>query len=76
MKTYISFGQADVHRINGHTLDKDCIAMFEAEDLYTGHMKAMEMFNGQFHHSTEEPPDMSYYPRGIINIDVMGEIHD
>ncbi|MEW8025503.1 MAG: hypothetical protein AB2777_20655 [Candidatus Thiodiazotropha endolucinida] len=69
MKCYFTFGQIHAHRINGKTLDKDCVAEMTAESLLEGHNKGMEIFNEQFHLSTAEPPDMSYYPRGIINID-------
>lgn len=69
MKCYISFGQIHVHSIGGKTLDKDCIAEIEADNERDGHEKAMKMFNKKFHNCTESPPDMDFYPRGIINID-------
>ena len=66
---YITFGQVHAHSINGKTLDKDCVATFEANSLEDGYNKAMKIFNQQFHHCTKELPDLYYYPRGIIKID-------
>jgi len=68
MKVYITFGQIHVHSVAGKTLDKDCVAEIEALDLSEGHAKAMDWFDAKFHHCTELPPDMSYFPRGIIKI--------
>lgn len=69
MKCYVTFGQIHVHSINGKTLDKDCVAEFSAKNIISGHGHAMTIFDEKFHHCTEELPEMSYYPRGIINID-------
>lgn len=33
MKTYVTFGQAHVHRINGKTFDADCVACIEHSDV-------------------------------------------
>lgn len=68
MKCYITFGQIHAHSVEGKTLDKDCVAEIEATDLSAGHAKAMDWFKGKFHNCTELPPDMSYFPRGIIKI--------
>ena len=66
MKCYITFGQIDTHSISGKTLDHDCVAELTADSLKSGHEQAMEIFNKKFHNCTESPPDMEYYPRGII----------
>jgi len=72
-KTYITFGQAHVHSVNGKTFDKDCVAAIECTDEKDGRDKAMEIFNGIFHQSYYEDQltseIMAYYPRGIINVD-------
>ena len=68
MKCYITFGQIHVHSVNGKTFDKDCVAEIEATDTGNGHAKAMELFDGVFHDCTDSPPDMSFYPRGIIPV--------
>lgn len=70
MKIYITFGQIHTHRINGKTLDCDCVASFEAESLEAGHNQAMEWFDGEFHQSLTEitDDDLKYYPRGVIEI--------
>jgi len=68
MKLYITFGQIHIHSISGKTLDKDCVAEIEASNLSAGHEKAMDWFNGKFHNCTDTPPDMSYFPRGIIKV--------
>lgn len=68
MKIYITFGQIHVHSINGKTLDKDCVAVIEAETHEKGRKIAMDIFDGVFHQSLNEPPDMSFFPRGLIEI--------
>ena len=32
MKIYVTFGQTHTHSIAGETLDKDCVAVFDADD--------------------------------------------
>lgn len=72
MKVYITFGQIHTHSINGKTVDKDCVAAIECETFDQGRKMAMEWFDGKFHESltveriTEDL--MSYYPRGIIEV--------
>lgn len=69
MKCYFTFGQIHTHSINGKTLDKDCVAVMTVESLEEGHNLGMAIFDAHFHHCTADIPDMSFYPRGIINID-------
>lgn len=68
MKFYITFGQIHVHSINGKTLDKNCVAEIEADNKSEAREKANNYFNKIYHNLTEEIPDMSFYPRGIIKI--------
>jgi len=72
MKTYVTFGQTHVHSINGHTLDKDCVAVITSDSASEGRKKAFELFGRKF--SFEYPEEyweeesMIYYPRGYINV--------
>ena len=68
MKFYISFGQTHTHRVNNHTIDKDCIVEHEALTKREAHDWAMEMFNGTFHNVYDKLPNMFYFPRGIIKL--------
>lgn len=75
MKTYITFGQIHAHSINGKTVDKDCVAVINAETYKKGRDLAMSWFNGEFHNSYPEDyfnvrkeEIMEYYPRGLIEV--------
>ena len=65
---YISFGQAHAHSVGGKTYDKDCIALLKAESKGDAHDQAMEIFKGVFCFVYDKEPDMSYFPRGIIEL--------
>ena len=70
---YVTFGQVHVHYVNGHTLDKDSVASYEANDYAEGREKAFELFKGNFftdYHDLDFNTDsLHYFPRGIIDID-------
>lgn len=72
MKIYITFGQAHAHSVNGKTLDKDCVAVINAEDESAGRKLAFEWFDGEFHNSYTDktkPKDlMDFFPRGLIEV--------
>ena len=68
MKWYLTFGQAHVHRVNGKTFDCDSVAVINGPDEKTCDEMAFDLFKGQFHHHQAELPDMSYYPRGLIEV--------
>lgn len=72
MKTYVTFGQIHVHRINGKTFDKDCVAVIESENAKTGRELAFECFAGKFHRTYPEDKfdmdHMKYFPRGLITV--------
>ena len=69
MKFYISFGQAHVHRINGETLDYDCLAEIEAKDYQAARKQANELFDDKWSALYEESAfNLSFFPRGIIPI--------
>lgn len=69
-KFYITFGQAHVHSYEGITLDKDCVVQVYAKDYKVVHEWAMRSFHGIFAFVYKKKPDMSYYPRGIIKLDM------
>jgi hypothetical protein len=72
-KHFVTFGQDHVHALNGKTLDKDCVASFEAKDWKEGRERAFELFGPKFcfeYHDREFTEDiLKYFPRGIIDID-------
>jgi hypothetical protein len=68
MKTYVTFGQDHLHRINGNILDKDCVAIVDGD-----RDKVFELFGSKF--CFEYPEDqwddakmMMYFPRGYITL--------
>lgn len=73
MKNYVTFGQIHTHAVNGKTLDKDCVAVFDSLDAESGRRKAFELFGGKFSfHYVEDEFDQSkmfFFPRGLISVD-------
>ena len=73
MKTYITFGQAHVHSVNGKTFDKDCVAVIEAENESAGREKAFKYFGPKWHQSYSEKrwkdSLLDYFPRGLIQVE-------
>ena len=68
-KTYITFGQVHVHRINGIMLNHDCVAVIKCKDAEEGHELAFEYFDDKWSFSHfEQIPDMSFFPRGLIKV--------
>ena len=74
-KTYITFGQIHVHRVNGKTFDCDCVAVINHEgDEGQGRKLAFEYFGHQWHESFDEErfernaDMMDFYPRGLIEV--------
>ena len=65
MKTFVTFGQGHVHKINDTVFDKDCVAIVEGD-----REKVFEIFGPKF--CFEYPEEywddakMKYYPRGYI----------
>ena len=70
MKTYITFGFAHAHSVNGQTFDKDCVAVIESESAIKGRELAFEYFGGKFCMEYPEQhwddSEMHYFPRGYI----------
>lgn len=72
MKTYVTFGSDHMHKINGHTIDNNCVAVIKSESAERGRELAFDMFGPKF--SMEYPEDhfkmesMRFYPRGFIEV--------
>ncbi len=70
---FVTLGQQHTHRINGKTVDCDCVVEYEAESASEGRDKAFEYFGDQFftdyHDEQFNMEDLDYFPRGIIKID-------
>ena len=69
-KHYVTFGQIHTHRVNGKTLDCDCVAVFEASDREAGRKQAFEWFGDKFftdYHDTDwSEKQLKYFPRGYV----------
>ena len=70
---YVTFGQVHTHRVQGKTLDCDCVAVYKANSRKEGRDKAFELFGDKFftdYHGEEFAQDsMKYFPRGFIYLD-------
>lgn len=67
-KIYITFGQVHTHRVNNQTFDCDCVAVIHCNDHGHGREIAFEHFGPKFAFSYDDPPNMYYFPRGIMNV--------
>lgn len=72
-KHYVTFGQQHVHEINGKTLDRNCVAVFETASSNEGREKCFELFGDQFFTDYNEDEwnvnSIDFFPRGYIHID-------
>lgn len=72
MKTYVTFGQNHVHRVNGITFDCDCVAVIEAPSAVEGRQRAQDAFGLSFCTSYSEDcwneDSLKYYPRGYLPV--------
>ena len=70
MKTYITFGQGHTHRVNGHTLDKNTVAVINHTAEESGRDIAFELFDDKFHNEYSEKywdeEKLSYFPKGYV----------
>ena len=72
--TFITFGQIHVHRVNGKTFDKNCVAFIPSLDENEGCAVAMQCFGDKWHNSYFRPNGelesdiLDYYPRGVIEV--------
>ena len=67
MKTYVTFGQSHIHRINNQVIDHNCVA------IVNGNRETVfELFSDKF--CFEYPEEfwdeskISYFPRGYIEV--------
>lgn len=69
MKTaYFTFGQDHVHRVNGKTIDCDCVVKISSEEPRD---KMFELFGPKWSMQYDEMPQDKlnrFYPRGIIEL--------
>tara|TARA_R110000744_G_C19371578_1_gene562724 strand:- start:22632 stop:22853 length:222 start_codon:yes stop_codon:yes gene_type:complete len=72
MKTYVTFGQAHTHSINGKTLNKDTVAVIESESAEAGREMAFDLFCDKFcfEYPEEHWDDskMHYFPKGYVKV--------
>lgn len=63
MKTsYFTFGGSHIHRVSGFTYDCDIVVKITAENPRE---VMFEYFSNQWSIQYESEPDMSFFPRGI-----------
>ncbi len=66
MKTsYFTFGQDHAHRLPNITLDKDIVLKITSPDP---RQTMFDLFGRKWAFQYDAPPTMSYYPRGIVDI--------
>lgn len=72
IKTFVTFSQNHIHRINGKTFDKDCVAVINHDKSDEGRKYAFEFFGDKFSFEyCEELFDMSslkYFSRGFLEV--------
>ena len=62
---YFTFGQCHFHKIDDKIFDKDSVVKITSEDPRT---KMFELFGSKWAMQYDEPPNMEYFPRGIIEL--------
>jgi hypothetical protein len=67
-KFYVTFGQAHIHKIGRMLLDKDCVLEIEDDDFLAAVAWTARTFGVEFANVHQQAPDLSFYPRGIINL--------
>jgi hypothetical protein len=70
MKFYLTFGQVHAHSFAGKTFDRDCVAVIEAPDYETARERAVKAFGLAWAFLRPDQPDMTYFPRGLIDLDL------
>lgn len=72
MKTYITFGFDHVHRVNGKTIDHNCVAVINHTEEEDGRAIAFELFDAKFCMEYPEKywdeSKLHYFPRGYITV--------
>ncbi len=71
-KHYVTFGQTHAHSVNGKTLDKDTVAVFDAKNYREGRQKAFGYFGAEFcfdyHDRDWRKDNLKYFPKGYVNL--------
>lgn len=70
-KTYVTFGSAHKHKINGKFFDWNCVAVIKCKDAEHGRQLAFEYFGVKFcleYHEDDFNANMKYFKRGFINV--------
>jgi hypothetical protein len=63
---YFTFGQSHAHRVNGKTFDCDSVVKITSEDP---RQTMWDHFGAKWAMQYDDvPPNMHYYPRGIIEL--------
>jgi len=67
MKTaYFTFGQSHIHSIGGVTFDRNCVVKIVSEDP---RQTMFDTFGPKWCIQHDDvPPNMKFYPRGILNL--------
>lgn len=66
---YITFGHGHQHQYAGITLDKDIVGAFKALDEDRARAWAQASFGLKYSRVLTERPDLSFFPRGMMNLD-------
>lgn len=76
---YFTFGQDHKHVLAESekgkiVLDRDIVAEVEAESYWEAREKLMTITGPKFAFQYEEKPNMEYYPRGVIELQITQEV--
>jgi len=63
--SYFTLGQSHIYRLNGQTLDRDCVIKITAENPRE---LMVEHFGLEWAFEHNKCPQMKYFPRGIYNL--------
>ena len=66
-KRFYTFGWGQAHHINGFTYDPNIVVEITSDDP-RGVM--FETFGRRWSMEYDELPDLSFYPRGVVKLDV------
>lgn len=68
MKQYFTFGQSHIHKVDGVVFDKNCVVEVEADTFEHARDKMFACFGNMWSMQYDYPPDMQFFPRGIIKL--------
>ena len=63
--SWFTFGQDHAHRINGTTLDRNIVLKITAEDPRE---VMFQYFDTKWAMEYDKEPNMSYFPRGVLEL--------